>query len=420
MIAYLKNWQFTIQNIQFSHDHRFIAICIPTELSNGMIVKDMIKQTMTGFYIENIDNFFVFDHFYGLFYVAKDIDTQKGAKCMRADFDPNIEEDEEILNETRVNIGNYPVVKSEMIYEEPDKSYSVEVSSTLSGQYILIKSDNLSYDPKKIATEFRYRASNKKNGQFLIIQERKEGVNYDVKHQRDYFYILASTPEEYNGKVLKLMISPYSSYYPPLEAPKIAETTEIQGDFLGAITQVPHRENVYIEHLEAYEDFLVYILTDTDTSLQYIQVDNFSSGTTDIVSYDKYEGQLKVANNKSYRIKIASDCQNYYDSNLKYLLSTLHCPEQLINYELPTRTNTVLDLSYKISNVRIEDYTSERIVLPANDGVLIPVTLIYHKRSVKTGDMAVGIVQSYGGDIENNHNFQLDYSWYSMLDKGYI
>ena len=405
--------------MQFSHDHRFIAIIVPVLSTQGIVVKDMTSG-MTGFFVENVDEFCVFDQNYGLYYVEKDQLTQKGQKCYRADFDPNIDEDEKILNETRINIGNIPIVKRELVYEETDKMHSVEVSSTLSGEYILIKSDNLSYDPLRVSVEFRYKASNKKKEEFLIIQQRKEGVNYDVKHQGDSFFLLVSSVEEYNGKILKLLIPPYSSYNPPKDPLVLSDTTELMGNFLGAQTYVPHNTNVYIEHVEAYEDHLVQFLIDNSTSLQYIQVDNFSFGTSDVVAYDKYEGQLKVANNKSYRIRLDANNQNFCDENFRYILSTLHSPEQLIAYDLKTRNNQVLDYLYSVPGVRLQDYTSERIVLPANDGELIPITLVYHKKNVKTGKNAIGVIQSFGSDIQACHNFSLDYTWYSLLDRGFM
>jgi len=419
LVNFLQNSPFSIQNLQFSHDHRFIAISFPTVHSLGLIVKDM-NTGMTGFFVENIDSFVVFDNLYGLFYVEKDRDTGKGRKVWRKDFGKEKTEDEKILEDTRLNIAGEPSVFSELIYEEADRSYSVEVLQSLSSEYVLLKSDNLSFDPLRIATEFRFRASNRSEGNFLIIQERKEGRNYEVKHQGQYFYLLVSSPEEYNGKVLRLEIPPLSSYVPP-EGPIVyADTKDLQSDFLGAQVFRPHSAQVYIEHIEAYKDHLISILIDTENSMQHIQVDNFSTGSTDIVAYDKYEGALKVANNKSYRIKLDQTEQDYYSGSFNYVLSTLHSPDQQIGYDLHTRANEVLRTVYDVPGVRLQDYTSERIVLPANDGVLIPVTLIYHKKNVKTGDKAAAIIESYGGDIENSHNFQLNYSWFSILDRGFI
>lgn len=419
LVDYLQNSQFVISNLQFSHDHRFIAVCFPTELSEGLIVKDM-STGMTGFYVENIDNYVVFDNLYGLFYVEKDQETGKGRKVWRKDFGKEKTEDEKVLEETRINIAGKPSVYAELVYEEPDPNFSVEVSQSLSKEYVFIKSDNLSYDPFLISTEFRFRASNKTQGDFLIIQERKEGQNYDVKHQGQYFYLLVSTPEEYNGKVLILDIPPLSSYYPPDGPVIFAETKELQHEFLGAKVFRPHNSQVYIEHVEAFKDHLVSILIDTDNSMQHIQVDNFLNESTDIVAYDKYEGSLKVANNKSYRIKLDQTDQEFYGQSFNYILSTLHCPDQKISYDLKTRMNKVLSYSYEVPEVRIQDYTSERIVLPANDGELIPVTLIYNKRNVATGDKAAAIVESYGGEVENSHNFKLNPFWYSVLDRGFL
>lgn len=396
-----------------------------------------MEKGMTGFFVEDIDDFCVFDQLGGLFYVVKDKETNKGRAVYRAEFsgvtkqeaqeggnkvfqDELVDEDQKILEETRIHVGKLSVVNSEKVFEEPDRIFSLEVSSTLSGEYILIKSDNLSYDPNRVSAEFRFRASNRSQGDFLIIQERKEGLNYDVKHQKDSFFLLVSSPELYNGQILKLDIPPYSSYNPPSQPPEIPETQELQHQFLGAKVHISHNPQVYIEHVEAFRDHLVSILIDSETSLQHIQVDNFSTGTSDVVAYDKYEGQLKVANNKSYRIELDGATQDYDSKEFRYALSTLHSPEQFIAYNLDTRMNKVVDFKYTIPGVRIEDYISERIVLPANDGVMIPLTLVYNKRNVKSGNQASGIVYVYGGALEDSHNFQMDYSWLSMLDRGYL
>ena len=418
-IRFIDENPFALRNLQFSHDHRFIAATFDTENSNFLVVKDM-NAGMTGFIAQGVDPFTVFDHEYGLFYVEKDQETGKGRKVFRMDFARERNEEEKILEQTRVNIAEQALNDSELVFEEKDRMFSCEVLQSLSGDYVFIKSDNLSFDPKRIATEFRFRASNRTQGDFLIIQERKEGVNYDVKHQGNSFYLLVSTPEEYNGQILKLEIPPYQLYTPPSEPLIESSSKDLQHSFLGAKPHLPHNPSVYIEHIEAFRDHLVSILIDCSTSLQHIQVDNFSTSTTDIVSYDKYEGSLKVANSKSYRLKLDQGCQDFNSNSFAYILSTLHSPDQLIAYNLDTRLNTLISHNYEIPGVRVQDYTSERIVLPANDGEMIPVTLIYNKKLVKTGNQAAGIVESYGGDIENSHNYQLNPAWYSVLDRGFL
>jgi oligopeptidase B len=419
LIEFFKESSFLVQNLQFSHDHRFVAGTFNTHESNVLIVKDM-NEGMTGFVAFDVDPFTVFDHLYGLFYVERDPDTGKGRKIWRQDFLKTKSEEEKILEQTRVQITGKSASDSELIFEESDRSYSCEVSQSLSGEYVFLKSDNLSYDPQHIATEFRFRASNRDKGEFLVIQSRKEGTCYDVKHQGGNFYMLVSSVSEVNGKILKLEIPPYQAYTPPSEELVESSSKELQVDFMGAKVHTPHSPGVYIEHVEAFKDHLVSILTDTETSLQHIQVDTFSTGSTDIVSYDKYEGSLKVANSKSYRLKLDSSVQDYLSNNFAYILSTLHAPDQLIRYDLDTRVNKLITHSFEVPGIHIQDYSSERIVLPANDGTKIPLTLVYNKKEVKTGKQAAGIIDSYGGDIENSHNFQLNYSWYSLLDRGFL
>lgn len=375
---------------------------------------------MTGFFVQGVDEYCIFDRIHGLYYVQKDTDTDKGTKVFRAEINPNLTKEEQILRDTQINIGKLVLVDSELVYTEKDPNFHVKVYGSLSGEYIFIKSSNLSKDFKRIATEVRFRASNRKDLMFLIIQERKEGVFYDTKHQENHFYILVTTAEEPNGKILELPIPPYQSFRPPSELLQISESKDLIGEFMGAKTHIAHRNNISIDFLETYKENSVQILTDTDTSLQYIQVENLVSGSKDLVNYDTYEGQLKIANNKSYRIHVMPEKQDYFSHFFNYKLSVLHSPNKLLKYNLNTRSNEMLDLEQQINGVRLEDYASERIVLLANDKERIPVTLIYNKKFAQSGSESNVVMHTYGGETKNTHNFMLDYLWLSMLDRGFI
>ena len=415
----LGNQPVEILNTQFSHNHRYIAVSLQLENTVGIIVKDLENQEMKGFYAQNVDEFCVFDEADGLYYVEKDKLTGKGKKVVRVDLNPALTEEECILQETKLKIAKQSSLPSRVEYEERDPNFTVELGTTLSGQYVLIRSDNLATDPGLQASEFRFKPSNSPEKDFLIVQERKEGVFYTVKQQEEEFYILVVTQEKPNGEILKVKIPPYNSYAAPQEPPQLSESTELTGDFLGAEVYLSHDNNVLIEHMESFHKHLVQILTDTETSLQYIQVQNLESGGKDLVTYSDYEGHLKIANNKSYRINLLPENQNYFSETFKYKLSTLHSPNQILNYDLNSRTNDLEDLEEYIKGVNLSDYTSERIVLPANDQERIPLTLVYNKKFVKSGDNFM-VLHTSGGDTENWHKFTLDYRWLSMLDRGVV
>lgn len=327
----------------------------------------------------HVDDFCEFDEKSGLYYTKVNADTLLPTSVYRADLSPPQSETEEILRQTQVQVAQTPIDVSQLIYEETDPQFSVDgesytVSLSLSGQYLFIRSChvNVNYE----TTEIRFRAVNKPNLDFLIVQQREEGVFYDVKHQGEFFYILSSSAQEPNGTIYRLEIPPVYRYEPCPE-PELSTRVELSDKFLGATVFRPPQPQVYIQHLETLRRHIIQILRDTTTSLQYIQVDNLHNGEQQLVTYDQFQGELQVANNKSYRLHLMK--QDYDGDEFAYRLSTLHHPDRVMSLNLPTRRNKVVKLDRYYPDLRPEDYGSERIVLGANDGERIPVTLIYHK-----------------------------------------
>jgi oligopeptidase B len=303
-----------------------------------------------------------------------------------------------------VQVAQEPVEVSTLIYQEQDSQFAVDgelyvVSLSLSGQYLFIRSSHVNVEYE--TTEIRFRAVNKPQLEFLIVQQREEGNFYEVKHQGDSFYILSSTAAEPNGTIYKLPIPPVYRYEPCPE-PQLSLKQDLSGQFLGAEVFRTPQAHTYIQHLETLRKHIVQVLRDTDTSLQYIQVDNLQSGERQLVTYEQFQGELQVANSKSYRLHLLP--QSYDADDFTYRLSTLHHPDRVMSLHLPTRRNKVVKLDKYYPDLRPEDYGSERIVLSANDGERIPVTLIYHKD--RLGKKNPVILQTYGSaPVSQTHQF---------------
>jgi protease II len=177
------------------------------------------------------------------------------------------------------------------------------------------------------------------------------------------------------------------------------------GSFLGAAEVQGHADNASIDYLEVFAEYNLQVLTDTETSLQYIKADNILSGTTDLVTYDDYSGPLQVANSKSYRIAMLRENNEFTTHKLAYRLTTLHKPPQVLELDLLTRDNAVKQYEEQYEGVRHEDYVSERILLPGNDGVKLPVTLLYSKVAVRSQKSNCVLLHSTGADPALGHNF---------------
>ena len=296
---------------------------------------------------------------------------------------------------------------SQVVYEELDLAFSVDgtgyvVSTSLSGQYVFIRSAHAEVEHE--TTEIRFRASNKPSAEFLIVEQREEGRFYDVKHQGEYFYILASTRNEPNGEVFRLKIPPAYSYEGDGDV-QVARTKEVSTKFLGAEVFTPARPNVYIQHLETLRKHTIHLLKDTTTSLQYLDIANLTHTSHELLTYDQFHGELQVANNKSYRIEMLP--QSYDSDTVSYKLSTLHSPDKLVSMNLTSKKHAVLRLDRYYPHIRLEDYTSERIVLSANDGERIPVTLVYHRD--KVDKKATVLLHTYGSAaVPSTHQFSTE------------
>jgi protease II len=116
-------------------------------------------------------------------------------------------------------------------------------------------------------------------------------------------------------------------------------------------------------------------------------VTNLISGTKEVVAYDDYKGELAVATNKSYRIQLLPHTQQYYSDIFKYQLDTLHRPARLMSYNMATKISESEEYLEQFTPSLIpEDYISERIQLPANDGAIIPATIVYNRKYVRPSD----------------------------------
>ncbi|MFY8162598.1 MAG: oligopeptidase B, partial [Candidatus Kapaibacteriota bacterium] len=90
--------------------------------------------------------------------------------------------------------------KDELVYEEKDETFTVDISKTKSEKYILIGSHST------LSSEIRFLDADKPNGEFKVIQTRTKDVEYGIDHYQDKFYIVTN----YKAKNFRLMTTPTS------------------------------------------------------------------------------------------------------------------------------------------------------------------------------------------------------------------
>ena len=145
-----------------------------------------------------------------LFYTVKDAETLRSDKIKRWDALTGVHE---------------------VIFEEKDETFSTFVYKTRSKEFIIIGSGSTMSD------EYRFIPANDPLAEFQIIQPRERGLEYGVSHFGEHFYIRTNADGATNFKLIKA----------PVASPSKANWEDV----------IAHREEVYLESMELFSDYLV-------------------------------------------------------------------------------------------------------------------------------------------------------------------
>ena len=159
---------FQLGGLSISSDNQFVAFALDTV--GRRIYTVQIKNLITGEIfadtIENTsgDSTWANDN-QTLFYTCQDEKTLRSDKVFKHKL-------------------NTDAANDILVYFEKDDTYSVEVTKEKSKKYIVISSSST------MTTEFRTLLADNPNGKFTIFQKRVRGLEYDIAHFGEHFYVL--------------------------------------------------------------------------------------------------------------------------------------------------------------------------------------------------------------------------------------
>jgi oligopeptidase B len=150
-----------------SPDNRILAYAVDTvsrrnysiyfkNLETGEILEDIIPMATGGVVWAN-DNKTVY-------YVKRDEVTLRSETIMK-------------------HVLGTPVSSDVMVFHEDDETFDVFVRKTKSGKYLMIGSSST------LTSEVRFLDAGNPEGQFTVFQPRIRGLEYEVSHSGDHFYM---------------------------------------------------------------------------------------------------------------------------------------------------------------------------------------------------------------------------------------
>tara|TARA_B110000211_G_C14045185_1_gene538589 strand:- start:169 stop:1833 length:1665 start_codon:yes stop_codon:yes gene_type:complete len=350
--------------MNISEDNRLVSFGVDTlsrrkytifikDLETGDILEEKIPLT-TGSSVWANDN-------KTLFYTRKDEKTLRSNQIFKHVLGTNQTEDS-------------------LVYTEEDDTFGTYVYKTKSKEYLIIGSYST------LTSEFRFVKANEPNEEFKIFQPRERGLEYSIYHYDDRFYVLTNLEEATNFRLMKTS--------------EENTTKEYWTDML------PHRENVLLEDIDIFKDYLV--VSERSNGLNEIR----------IIRWDAKEDYYLPFDNETYTAGTGGNPE--FDTEvLRYGYNSLTTPSSVLDFNMKTREKTVVKETEVLGGQFDKtNYESKRLWATSADGAKIPISMVYRKgiKMDGTNPLLLYGYGSYGSTIDPYFSSVR----LSLLDRGFI
>lgn len=264
-----------------------------------------------------------------------------------------------------------------LVYQEEDETFHVRVARTRSKRFVLIVSSHA------LTTEYRFVDAGDPEGAFTLLEPREKEHDYSVRHLGEHFFILTNRGAP-NFRLVKA----------PVAAPSAENWVEV----------VAHREDVFLEDLELFRDFLVVV--ERRLGLRRLRILPGDGAAEHAVVFDE----------PAYIVELGPNFE-VDGSVLRFTYSSLTTPTSTYDYDMRTREKLLLKRERVIGAFDPGDYVTERLSVRAEDGALVPVSLV-HRRDLDRRQAPL-VLHGYGA-YGINHDPSFSSAHLSLLDRGFV
>lgn len=287
------------------------------------------------------------------------------------------------VNKDKQTLLPYQVVKHQygtqqtqdkLVYEEKDDTFYVSLAKSTSKDFILIGITSTE------TSEYRLIDANQPQNDAKILKPRQVGVEYYPDHFNGKFYIRSNHQHPLFGLYIADNISaPWVSFIAP-------------------------RDGVDLEGFALFNNWLV--VEERQNGLINIRQISWLTHKENQVSFD----------DPTYMAWIGNNPEPDTDT-LRYGYSSMTTPSSIYEINMLTQEKQLLKQE-EVKDFNKQNYQSERIWVTAQDGVKVPVSLVYRKDLFKHGQNPL-LVYGYGA-----YGYGIDPSFsssrLSLLDRGFV
>lgn len=286
--------------------------------------------------------------------------------------------DEKTLRLNKIHRYNFNNENREEIFEEKDETFNTYVYKTKSREFIIIGSSST------LTTEYQYLKADNPLGEFQLFKKRERPIEYGISHFEDKWYILTN----WNAENFQLMEC-------PLE--------ETEKEHWKSV--IPHREDVMLEGIETFKDYMV--VEERSNGLEHMRVINLTSKEEYYIPFDEDTYTAGTGTNPEFNTEI-----------LRFGYTSLTHPNSTYSFNLRTKERELLKMQEVVGGYSPDEYQSERVMVPARDGVEVPVSLVYKKTTEVNSETPL-LLYGYGSYGASMDPYFSSYRL-SLLNRGFV
>ena len=262
------------------------------------------------------------------------------------------------------------------IYEELETSYFTHISASSSKKYLIIRTAD------HVTAEVRILPTSNPKAALVVLAPRRAGHDYYVDHGQGEFFIRSNRDHKNFGICLATEASPEEKYW--------------QNYITGSNAQ-------YIRDMAVFEKFIA--VQERIDGLDMVRICTHAGGQHHI-EFPEAAYEAELGNNP-----------NYEAGFVRLTYTSMVTPNTVFDYDGEDKRLDLRKEQEIPSGYDKQDYTTERLMVPVRDGVVVPVSVVY-KNTWKKDSAAPLHLYGYGAyGLGMSPSFSA--ARLSLLDRGF-
>lgn len=273
-------------------------------------------------------------------------------------------------------------VVDNIIFSEDDPSYFLGSYSTLDNKWVV------KYSGRGSNNEITVLPMDQLDAEPVTLVSKADNVEASVVSAHGNLYLLVND-EHVNYRLVKIDASTYG----PELADKSKWTTLIAGS-----------DAQYLTGLRAFNDHLVLQLS--VNGVEQIQIRDFDGQLIDQIEFPESVYSAGIGVNAEFT-----------QSHVRINYESMVTPDTVFDYQIADKTLVTRKVKEIPSGYNPDDYRTERLMAPARDGAMVPISIVYHKSFAKDGKAPMHLYAygAYGAGMSPSFSAER----ISMLDRGF-